>query len=265
MGDALERGVKMREPARDCRVAIHRFKQYRANTKAKGGFCVVHFRAKEAGLKQLRHLRDQLDRKEWQGAVAVVSRNLANDKECQRILLARGRTHALRILLDSEAFKNPRPLVENLFDLIDTVEGEDKAGETPGRAEPRKHLHPPYLEASRPIRNPESQRLDAKKVAEYFDLSLRKVARVLGKSHATIDKTPDSKNLQGALQPFEAILRGRILVNNNDALFRQWLNTANEEMPEEDGKRPTPMEIIRMGHPEVVAGLVDEALTGEPT
>lgn len=255
---ALEKAEQTNTHSSRYHFAVKRYKQFQANKQTKGGFCIMHIGSKTAGLEQLRELRKQLDSKQWRGVVAVLDSKLASDKHFQRILLQPGRTNAIRFIIDDKADENPKPVVDHLNDLIDTVGTEDNR-------EASKAFHPPYLKASLPIRNPKSHRLDAKLIADYFGLSLREVARILGKCHPTVDKTPDSKNLQAPLQPFEAILRGRILVENDDALFRQWLNTACEEFPEHDGQVPTPMDIIRMGHPEVVAALVDEALTGQPS
>ena len=258
LSTALEKEVHANKRSKRYHFAVKRYKQFQAHEQTKGGFCIVHIGSKAVGLEQLRELRKQLDSRQWQGVVAVLNSKLASDTRFQRILLQPGRTNAIRFIIDDKADKNPKPVVNHLNDLIDTVGTEDTAAGS-------NAFHQPYLVASQPIRNPKSLRLDAKRIAVYFDLSLRELARILDKSHATIDKTPDSKNLQAQLQPFEAILRGRILVEHDDNLFRQWLNTACEEFPARDGKVPTPMDIIRMGHPEVVAGIVDEALTGQPS
>lgn len=260
LGAALEKVEQTTRRSRNTsryHFAVKRYKQFQTDKQTKGGFCIVHIGSKTAGLEQLRELRKRLDSNQWRGVVAVLNSELAGDTKFQRVLLQPGRTDALRFIMDDKADETPKAVVDHLNDLIDTVGTEDIRDGS-------KAFHQPYLEASLPIRHPKSRRLDAKRIANYFDLSLRELARILGKNHPTVDKTPDSKNLQAALQPFEAILRGRILVENDDALFRQWLNTACEEFPERDGKTPTPMDIIRMGHSEVVAALVDEALTGQP-
>ncbi len=254
---ALEKSEQTNKRSSRYHFAVKRYKQFRTHKQIRGGFCILHIGSKAAGLEQLREVRKQLDSKRWRGVVAVLNSKLASDTQFQRILLQPGRTDAIRFIIDDKADENPKPVVDHLNDLIDTVGTEDTR-------EGSKAIHLPYLEAGQPIRNPKSHRLDAKRIADYFDLSLRELARILGKSHPTVDKTPDSKNLQATLQPFEAILRGRILVGHDDTLFRQWLNTASKEFPERDGKVPSPMDIIRMGHPEVVAALVDEALTGQP-
>ncbi|MFP4167113.1 MAG: hypothetical protein ACLFUF_08145 [Opitutales bacterium] len=237
---------------------VKRHRKFQAAKNAGGGFCIVRIGSKEAGLEQLRKLRDQLDRKQWQGVVAVLNKKLAADTQIQRVLLQPGRTNALRFIIEDASGENTNPIVDHLMDLIEITGEKNSESEI-------KSFHPPYLEATRPIRNSKSMRLDAKLIADYFDLSLRELARILGKIHGTIDKTPDSKNLQPDLRIFEAILRGRLLVNHDDALFRQWLNTGSDALPKQNGSHPSPMDIIRMGHPEVVAGMVDRELTGEPS
>lgn len=257
LGANLEGSGQSKAHGRRYHFEVKRHRSTQPAAKTTGGYCIVRLGHQRAGLEQLRKLREQLDLKQWKGVVAVINKKLAGDTRMQRILLQPGRTHAMRFVIEDLEDQADTPLMEHLLDLIETV-GNGEA------AEDSKAFHKPYLEASQPIRHPKSHRLDAKRVAKYFDMSLRELARILGKSHATIDKTSDSKNLQPLLQPFEAILRGRILVDYDDGLFRQWLNTASAEFPEQDGKRPCPMDIIRMRHPEVVAGLVDDALTGQP-
>lgn len=253
LGAALEKASQSKKRAAHYDFTVKRHRKTNAPEQPEGGICVVRIGEKKAGVEQLSRLRAQLDRKQWQVLIAVLSRKLADDPRIQRILFQPGRTNALRFMIDDEAENDPAIVLEHLVDLMDNVGTKGK-----------KAIHPPYLQASQPIRHPKSQRLDAKRIADYFDLSLRELARILGKSHPTVAKTPDSKNLQGDLQTFEAILRGRLLVNNDDALFRQWLNTGSDDFPMQDGRRPSPMDIIRMGHPEVVAGMVDRELTGEP-
>ncbi len=257
LGANLEGAKQSKALGRRYHFEVKRHRSTQPTAKTTGGYCIMRLGDKRAGLEQLRKIREQLDRKQWKGVVAVINKQLASDTRMQRILLQPGRTHAMRFVIEDLEEQADIPIMEHLLDLIETAGNGEATTDS-------KAFHKPYLEASKPIRHPKSHRLDAKSVAKYFDMSLRELARVLGQSHATINKTPDSKNLQPLLQPFEAILRGRILVDYDDGLFRQWLNTASAEFPEQDGKRPCPMDIIRMGHPEVVAGLVDDALTGQP-
>lgn len=129
----------------------------------------------------------------------------------------------------------------------------------------RKRVHPPYLRASQPIRSERSGRIDAEKIRKFFGLTLRELAKILQlPNHQSIAKTPDAVRLEEKLHPFEEILHGRLLVNEDDVLFRQWLNTPNKEFPVYEDKRLSPMDFIRMGHPEVVANLVEDELTGHP-
>jgi len=257
LGNVLENAGPNRARKGRYHFEVTRHRKFQTSNNAGGGFCIVRIGSEKVGLEQLRKLRNQLDHKQWRGVVAVLNKNSAADTQIQRILLQPGRTNALRFIIDDPTENTPGPVFDHLVDLIETV-GEE------GSNEDLKSFHPPYLEAAQPIRDPRSQRLDAKKIAKYFDLSLRELARILGKNHGTIDKTPNSKNLQSDLRVFEEILRGRLLVNHDDILFRRWLNTGSDAFPKQNGSRPSPMDIIRMGHPEVVAGMVDRELTGEP-
>lgn len=235
----------------------HAADKFRPGKNAKLQYCIVGIHDEASALKRIRQLRKQIDARNVRGALAVINQQVASKPEVQRVLFSPGRTHALRFNFEDDVKDNVELLIQNLEDLIRSTRDD---------FENTKRMHTPYLQASEPIRNPKSHRLDAKLIADYFPgLSLRKLAELIDRKVAAVSKTPDAKRIQEALYPFESILRGRILVDGNDALFKQWLNTPSEEFPAIKGKHPTPMDIILKGHPEVVASMVDEQLTGAPT
>jgi hypothetical protein len=80
----------------------------------------------------------------------------------------------------------------------------------------------------------------------------------MGKHRATVGKTPAGSALQLLLRPYERILRLRALMPVKD--FVAWLEAPNQHL---DGH--TPRELIDQGRANVVAGLVEDALTGQPT
>src|SRR5438477_7367891 len=55
------------------------------------------------------------------------------------------------------------------------------------------------------LHDPESGRLNAKRVATLFGLSLRETASLLGQKPQAVSKTPDAPSLQPALAAFERI------------------------------------------------------------
>ena len=112
------------------------------------------------------------------------------------------------------------------------------------------------LDATAALRS-ESGRLDARRVAGAFGLSVAELAGLLGKSRQAVSKTPDSDSLQPRLRPFERIARLRAVLSQAD--FRSWLNLANDQL---EGQAP--LGIVRAGRPEVVANLAEDLLTGAP-
>jgi hypothetical protein len=106
----------------------------------------------------------------------------------------------------------------------------------------------------------DSHRLNAKKVADLFGLTLRQLSVLLEALPQAVHKTPDSERLQGKLRLFERIAKGLSLVDNNEDSFRRWLNAPNSELGQK-----TPLEVIRDGRAEVVSNLVEDALLGQPS
>ncbi len=104
-----------------------------------------------------------------------------------------------------------------------------------------------------------SHRLNARKIADLFGVTLRQFSSFLGALPQSVHKTPDAVRLQPKLQVFERIARGLILVDNDVGSFRRWLNAPNSELDNH-----SPLEIIRVGQAKVVANLVEDALLGHP-
>lgn len=106
--------------------------------------------------------------------------------------------------------------------------------------------------------SPKTGRLDAVKIADALGMSASKLARLLGKLRATVTKTPDSPALQEKLRPYERILRLKARLPDDKLLA--WLEAPNRHLDDQ-----TPRSFIEDGRAEVVADLVEDALTGQPT
>ncbi len=119
---------------------------------------------------------------------------------------------------------------------------------------------PGQIDATKHLYDIESQRLNARKIANVFGLNLRQLSVLLETLPGTVHKTPDSARLQSKLRVFERIARALALVDNNEDNFRRWLNAPNSEL-----EQYTPLEIIRKGRGEVIANLVEDALWGRPS
>lgn len=103
-------------------------------------------------------------------------------------------------------------------------------------------------------------RLDARKVADVFGLPYAEFAKLIGMNPQTMLKTTDSANLQPKLRDFDRIARLRTLGKVTPAFFRKWLNTEIESL-----RGNSPIDWIRNGKVEIVANLVDNLVTSQPS
>jgi response regulator RpfG family c-di-GMP phosphodiesterase len=127
--------------------------------------------------------------------------------------------------------------------------------------EPEKH---PYqtrvmVKSIAEMRNKQSGRLDAKRTASVFGMTLADVARSIGKSLQAVHRTPDSKSLQSALFPYERIASAITQISSADNALKIWLNTPNDAFP---GKLP--VELITEGRAGLLADLLEDVLLGHP-
>lgn len=106
--------------------------------------------------------------------------------------------------------------------------------------------------------SPKTGRLDASKIADTLGMSVAKLAKLIGKSRATVAKTPDAPALQEKLRPYERILRLKARLPDEKLLA--WLEAPNRHLDDQ-----SPRSLIENGRAEVVADLVEDALTGQPT
>lgn len=150
--------------------------------------------------------------------------------------------HRLRVLL-----RQPRPLPESW--------------EPPRPAAPARlpaHLGG-LAEITRELHDVDSQRLNARPVAELFGVPLARLAKALGASPAAVHKTPDAPGLQRALGTWERVARALALVNGDGAGLRRWLHSPNPEL-----ENHRPLDFMLDGRGETVADLVEDALLGQP-
>jgi|GEM_PF-3035136 len=219
-----------------------------------GGLVIVHLDDQKSPFSQIVKAAEE---GVIRSAMVVTSRQVFNDPEFQSRCAVVSRLGRLRVFIEREESNDSEDLLQRINEWVKSVAEEDP------RAEERKHA--PYFRVSQSIRNVASGRLDAVKVAEFFGLTPTELARVVDVKRQTLFKTPDSINLQKKLYPFEEITRGMLMVDDDPTLFRQWLNTPSRDLPKVEGRNMTPMDMIREGHPSVIAGLVDAALTGHPS
>lgn len=109
------------------------------------------------------------------------------------------------------------------------------------------------------LHDPDSGRIDARRVSELFGVPLRQIAALLGQKPQTVSKTPDSRTLQAGLTLFERIASALMCLVGSQEGLRIWMNAGN---PQLDGK--TPVELLLDGRGEVVADLLEGMLVGQP-
>ena len=109
------------------------------------------------------------------------------------------------------------------------------------------------------IRNDDSGRLDASKIANVFDLTMNEVALCVGRPRSTLVKTSDSVSIQPKLRHFERIANGLLTVTGSMKGLKMWLNSPGPSLDNH-----TPLEVLRLGKVELLAGWVDDARLGSP-
>jgi hypothetical protein len=104
-----------------------------------------------------------------------------------------------------------------------------------------------------------SGRLDIRRVAELYNVSVSELARLIKIEAKTAHKTPSSSTIHNGLVAFEEVARTLGLMQGDIAEFRRWLNASNAEL---DFK--TPWQMIEEGRIGELAGIVRAALLGQP-
>jgi Protein of unknown function (DUF2384) len=110
------------------------------------------------------------------------------------------------------------------------------------------------------LHDPETGRLDARRMAEYLDVPLTALAAALRKKYQAVYKTPAAPSLQEGLIPIKASLDILDRLIGDRAIIRAWLNSPHPDL----GLR-TPMQLILDGHANAVRGMLANALAGIPS
>ena len=150
----------------------------------------------------------------------------------------------------TEMVRSPCDPSEVLYRVIRLVQGLSQ-GDTPHR------YRLPNLVVDQ-LRS-DSGRIDAKLVAEMFDLSIPILARIIGAGEPALYKTPDAKSVQSKLLDFERIAWGLLKLTGSVKGLRIWLNAQNPELDQD-----LPIDYIKDGHVEDVAAMVEDTLLGHP-
>lgn len=124
--------------------------------------------------------------------------------------------------------------------------------------------HSPYLSIRHRLSDKTSGRLDAGKIARLFGLSMAEMGTLCGVSKQSVHANPTSKGIQEKLEPLVKAARGVLWCGGDESKFKSWLNQPNPDFPEYEGRQLSPLDLIRMGHAQVIADKVQNLLTGHP-
>ncbi|MGZ3447890.1 MAG: antitoxin Xre/MbcA/ParS toxin-binding domain-containing protein [Myxococcaceae bacterium] len=113
--------------------------------------------------------------------------------------------------------------------------------------------------ASAELHDPESGRVDARRVASFFGLSLSAVAKLLGRSPQSVHRTPDAPGLQRPMSVLVRIATSLLALFGTPEKARLWLNA-----PHPDLDHVAPLELVKVKKAVVVAELLEDALLGHP-
>ena len=109
------------------------------------------------------------------------------------------------------------------------------------------------------IHDPDSGRLDAKRIGSLFGITLADVARLLRRDLSTVHKTPDAPSLQPGLALFERVGAPLLYLAGSPQNLRIWLNAPNPDLEDE-----APLALLKNGEGVTVVELLEDALVGQP-
>jgi hypothetical protein len=108
------------------------------------------------------------------------------------------------------------------------------------------------------LHEPDSGRLDAARIAEFYGLPLRRLALFLDRTPASVAKTPDAPSLQSDLAIFEQMAVHLMLLAGTAERARMWLNAPNPDLDGESALR-----VILAGQAAVVADFLADIVNGQ--
>lgn len=103
-----------------------------------------------------------------------------------------------------------------------------------------------------PARNPQSGRLDAKRLGDYLGLNVTDIARILRRDPSGLRKRPDSETLQAPMTEIERLaVRVRDLTGD-EGYTRMWFHTPNPAL-----SGTTPLRHLEHGSARELHALLD--------
>ncbi|MHC9542845.1 MAG: antitoxin Xre/MbcA/ParS toxin-binding domain-containing protein [Vulcanimicrobiota bacterium] len=143
---------------------------------------------------------------------------------------------------------DPKEVLQRVFRLLRRISQADR---------PSKHRLPHLVVDELRSQN---GRIDAKRVAKMFGISIPVLAHIIKAGEPALYKTPDAHSIQSKLINFERIAWGLLRLTGSDRGLRIWLNAPNPELDND-----LPIDYIKEGHIDDIAAMVEDALLGHPS
>jgi hypothetical protein len=109
------------------------------------------------------------------------------------------------------------------------------------------------------VHNPQSGRIDAKRVAAFLGIPLRRLTEALGLAYVNVHKTPDSPGIQAVLRPLAQIVELLNELSSGPQDIKVWLNRPLREL-----EGDSPLATILAGEADAVETLLWNVLEGIP-
>lgn len=196
-----------------------------------------------------------------QPLIAIASPGVYNQPDFRSILL----DHHVEVFVEGEESFD-------IQDLAPWIAKLSQASTTPKRnqtshrksAEPILSATEP-LELGQPLRDPDSGRLDARKIATLLGISLTDLAtKVCGVTKQNLSQSPTSAGIQDKLADLEEIA-GLLSWCGSEAKLKAWLKRPNRDFAPLNGRILSPVDLILMGRARSVANKVHHMLLGHPS
>ena len=112
----------------------------------------------------------------------------------------------------------------------------------------------------RGLHDPDTGRLDARRIADYLAVPLSSLAEAIAKSPQAVHKRPASMSLQQKLAPIAWTIGALSLVLGSHETVRAWLNSPHPDI----GGR-TPIAFLLKGRANTISEMIEAALAGQPS
>ncbi len=219
---------------------------------------VFRFAPKSGGLPAARKLVKYYSNTR-QALIAIASPEFYNQPDYRSILL----DHKVEVLVQEEDQFQVQSLVPWIARLV--MPGSPGKRTSPKKSTATDSAATAPSDLIRSLRDPDSGRLDARKLAALLGISLTDLAsKVCGVTKQNLSQSPTSAGIQDKLADLEEIA-GLLSWCGSEAKLKAWLKRPNRDFAPLDGKIVSPVDLILMGRARSVANKVHHMLLGHPS